>query len=103
MQDIKQVSNLVCFQNYDSIPLDLIYQKKKPNSLFDKTTFVDRKNYSKHQVSLIEEEIETIESENELPPILNVPLEFDYRENNQCIIKIENPNFKIFEKNTVEI
>jgi superfamily I DNA and/or RNA helicase len=103
MQDIKQVSNLVCFQNYDSIPLDLIYQKKKPNSLFDKTTFVDRKNYSKHQVSLIEEEIETIESENELPPILNVPLEFDYRENNQCIIKIENPKFKIFEKNTVEI
>ena len=62
-----------------------------------------QKIYSKNQISLIQEEIMAIQYENELPPILSFHLEFDYRENNQCVITIENPNFKIFEKKTVDI
>ena len=81
----------------------LAYQKKKDNILPVINNFSDQKSYSKYQVSLIEEEIKAIQYENELPPILSFHLEFDYRENNQCVITIENPNFKIFEKKTVDI
>ena len=65
--------------------------------------FLDKKIYSKYQEDLIQEEINAIQNENEFPPILSFHLYFDYRENDQCVITIENPNSKIFEKKTVDI
>ena len=65
--------------------------------------FLDKKIYSKYQEDLIQEEINAIQNENEFPPILSFHLYFDYRENDQCVITIENPNSKIFEKKAVDI
>ena len=106
MQENKNQANnsiLDYLQNNNMIPLNFIYQEKKAKISPARLNFIDQKDYSKYQSCLIQEEIEAIENENELPPILTSHLEFDYRERNQCVITIENPNFKIFEKNTVDI
>ena len=96
-------SNLEYFQNPDMFPQDLIYQNKKKNLPLIRKTFANKKDYSNHPSSLIQEEIATIQNENELPPLVTLYLKFDYREKNQCVITIDNPYFKIFEKKTVDI
>ena len=106
MQENKNQANnsiLDYLQNNNMIPLNFIYQEKKAKVPPARLNFIDQKDYSKYQSCLIEEEIEAIKNENKLPPIVTSHLEFDYRERNQCVITIENPNFKIFEKNTVDI
>ena len=65
--------------------------------------YSDKKSYSQQLIALINEEIETIKEENENSPKLTFDLEFDYLEDNQCLITVKNPNFKLFEKNKLDI
>ena len=57
-----QISNsfLEFFQNPDMFPQDLIYQNKKKTLPLIRKTFSNKKDYSNHQSSLIQEEIATI-------------------------------------------
>ena len=105
LENKNQISNCIIeyFSEHEMFPQDLIYQNKKDKLPPKRKTFADKKDYSNHQSSLIQEEIETIQSENELPSLVPFELKFDYREKNQCVITIDNPFFKIFEKNTVDI
>ena len=105
LENKNQISNCIIeyIQDPDMIPQDLIYQNKKEKFPPIGKTFSNKKDYSSHQSSLIQEEIEAIQNENELPPLVTLYLKFDYREKNQCVITIDNPYFKIFEKNTVDI
>ena len=65
--------------------------------------YSSKKNYSQQLIALINEEIETIKEENKKSPKLTFDLEFDYQEDNQCLITVKNPNFKLFEKNKLDI
>ena len=65
--------------------------------------YSDKKSYSQQLITLINEEIETIKEENINSPKLTFDLEFDYQEDNQCLITVKNPNFKLFEKNKLDI
>ena len=105
LENKNQISNCIIeyIQDPDMFPQDLIYQNKKDKLPPKRKTFADKKDYSNHQSSLIQEEIEAIQNENELPPLVTLYLKFDYREKNQCVITIDNPYFKIFEKNMVDI
>ena len=106
MQDNKnQISNTILeyYQNPDMFPQDLIYQNKKEKLCPIRKIFFNKKDYANHQINLIQEEIEEIQKDNELPPLVTLYLKFDYREKNKCVITIDNPYFKIFKKNTVDI
>ena len=66
-------------------------------------SFNDKDKYLKLLKSLIKEEIDTILIENEQFPLLPFELEFEYTEENNCFITVKNPNYKLFEKNAVDI
>ena len=66
-------------------------------------SFNDKDKYLKLLKSLIKEEIDTILFENEQFPLLPFELEFEYTEENNCFITVKNPNYKLFEKNAVDI
>ena len=85
MQDNKnQISNTILeyYQNPDMFPQDLIYQNKKEKLCPIRKTFFNKKDYANHQINLIQEEIEEIQKDNELPPLVTLYLKFDYREKN---------------------
>ena len=105
LENNKQTSNSILeyLQNPNIIPQDLIYQNKKVKLLPARTNFVNQRDYSNHFSSLIQEEIEAIQTDNELPSLVTLYLKFDYREKDNCVITIDNPIFKIFEKNMVDI
>ena len=77
---------------------DLIYQNKKEKLCPIRKTFFNKKDYANHQINLIQEEIEEIQKDNELPHLVTLYLKFDYPEKNKCVITIDNPYFKIFKK-----
>ena len=66
-------------------------------------SFNDKDKYLKLLKSLIKEEIDTILFENEQFPLLPFELEFEYTEENNCFITVKSPNYKLFEKNAVDI
>jgi len=66
-------------------------------------SYNSKKNYSEQLITLINEELETIKNENNDSPLLTFELEFEYQEDNQCFITVNNPNFKLFEKNQLDI
>lgn len=70
-----------------------------PSSL----SYISKEHYSEQLITLINAEIETMLKENEGSPLLTCDLEFDYQENNECYITIQNPNFKLFDKNNLDI
>ena len=65
--------------------------------------YLDKKLYVNQLIGLTREEINTIKKENEKFPLLTFDLEFNYQEINKCIITVKNPNYKLFEKNEVDI
>ena len=91
-------------QNYNMIPINFVYQQKKSAKILQpRSSFSNADDLSDHFDNLIDLEIEAIENGNKSLPFLNQILEFDYRDDNNCIITIKNPNFKLFEKNTIDI
>jgi hypothetical protein len=58
----------------------------------------DKKKYSLQQITLTNEELETIENDKNNSYLMTFDLEFDYQEENQCFITVKNPIFKLFEK-----
>ena len=60
-------------------------------------------NYANQMISLVNEEIRFILEDNLKTPLLNFKLDFDYQEDNQCFITVLNPNFKLLEKNKLNI
>lgn len=76
---------------------------KRAGILPSSISYSHKKEYSRQLKSLINEEIETIKLENMNSPKLIFDLEFDYQDNNQCFIAVKNPNYKLLEKNEVDI
>ena len=65
--------------------------------------YVDKNQYGNELIELTKKEINTIKYENEKFPLLTFDLEFNYQEKNKCFITVKNPNYKLFEKNEVDI
>ena len=92
--------------NSDSIDLSEdsgLYFCNKKMDFSVPITFTNKNHYINHLESLVEEEIATILEENEKFPLLPFDLEFEYTENNNCFITVYNPNYKLYEKNVVDI
>ena len=66
-------------------------------------SFSNKNKYLKYLEQLIQEEINTIIIENEKYPLLPFELEFHFTEVGNCFITVKNPNYKLFEKNMVDI
>ena len=66
-------------------------------------SFSNKNKYLKYLEQLIKDEINTILIENEKYPLLPFELEFQLTEGSNCFITVKNPNYKLFEKNTVDI
>lgn len=92
--------------NPESIDLSDDSGSYSPNKQFDFSiplSFPDIKFYLQNLESLIQLEIITIIKENENLPSLPFELEFEYTEDNHCFITVKNPNYKLYEKNAVDI
>ena len=78
--------------------------KVKANDIsLSSINYSSARDYVNQMISLVNEEIEFILEENTKSPLLNFQLEFEYVENNQCYIIVHNPNFKLYEKNKLNI
>ena len=89
----------------ENMLIDTRNELERPNfallRLYD--IYGDKYPYTKKLIDLTNEEIQTILNENKNCPLLTFDLEFNYQERNKCFITVKNPNYKLFEKNVVNI